>query len=115
MGRWPDPVRPPLPVGRVTGDDISEAWTLTTRYLDDPEDPAFDQAMFGFVGAVRAALAECEEALDLARISDELAAEDEEDEPTYRKMQRAGEVYVAQKVSRAVIDALRHWVPEQRA
>lgn len=114
MGRWPDPVREPLPVGLVSTADIDEALRLTIKYLDDPEDPAFDQAMFGFVGAVRAALIECEDALDMARISDEIAAQNGEVEPTYRQMQRAGEVYVAQKVARRVIDALRHWVPEQR-
>jgi hypothetical protein len=116
MSRWPEPVRQPLPVGILTEKDIDEIFPLTTRYLDDPQDPDFNQAMQGFVGAVRAALIECEDALSLARIGWKLAdQEDGGQEPDYRKWQRIGEEIVARKVARRVIDALREWVPEQRS
>lgn len=114
MARWPEPVRPPLPVGQVTEDNIDEALRLTIRYLDDPESPAFDPAMFGFVCAARAALIQAGEILSLARIRTEMARE-EGDEPERHMFMRIGEVYAAQKVAREVINALRQWVPEQRS
>jgi hypothetical protein len=50
----------------------------------------------------------------MARIGEDLTAEDDQEEPTYRRIQRVGEVYVARKVARRVINELRQWVPEQR-
>jgi len=114
MSRWPEPVREPLPVGLLSEADIEEAFALTVRFLDDPEDPAFDPVVFGAIGACRAALIESLDALVMARIGRELAAEDDEPEPEYRKWERIGQEYVARKVARRVIDDLRQWLPETR-
>lgn len=110
-GRWPDPVRDPLPVGLITEADIDEALQLTARFLDDPEDPAFDLAMFGAMCAVRVALIECAEALSFVRIDRELHGR----EVDHREWERIGREYVARKVARRAIDALRRWLPEQRS
>lgn len=112
-GRWPEPVREPLPVGLVTEQDIDEALRLTTRYLHDPEDPAFDQAVFGFVTAARAALIDCSEVLSLAEIGRQLDAESGEPTSDFRRWECIGQEYVARKVARRVIDQLRQWVPER--
>lgn len=112
-GRWPDPVREPLPVGLVSEKDIDEALRLTVRFLCEPEDPAFDQATFGFVTAARAALIECSEILGLAEAGRQVDAEAGETPPDYRRWQDIGQEYVARKVARRVIDQLRQWVPER--
>jgi hypothetical protein len=107
MGRWPDPVRDPLPVGRISEADIGEALALTVRFLLDPEDPAFDIVAFAALGAARAALIECLDVLELARIDRELHGRGDR-----REWERIGEEMVARKVARRVIDDLRRWLPE---
>lgn len=114
MGRWPEPVREPLPVRPLTEADIEEALALTVRYLDDPEDPAFDQATFGFVCATRAALVECAEVFSLAQIGRRLDQEGGEEDSALTEVGRLGREYVAQKVARRLIQELRRWVPLQR-
>jgi hypothetical protein len=113
MSRWPRPVREPLPVGLLSEADIEEAVELTTRFLRDPEDPKFDPMVFGLLCAARSALFESLDALVMARIGREMAEEDDEPEPDYRKWERIGQEYVARKVARRVIDELRQWLPER--
>lgn len=111
-GRWPEPVRDPLPVGLLSEDDIGEAYRLTIRFLRDLEDPEFDPMVFGLLVAVRAALGECLDALQDARIGREMAAEDGELEPEYRRWAAIGRVETARRVARKVINELRQWLPE---
>jgi hypothetical protein len=108
-------VREPLPVGLLTEADIYEALRLTVRYLDDPEDPAFTPELFGAITAARAALAECADVLGMAEAGRQIAEEDGEPDLDYRRWMTTGEVYVARKVARRVIDQLRQWLPEHRS
>jgi hypothetical protein len=109
MSRWPEPVREPLPVGLIGEADIEEAFNLTTRFLTEPEDPAFDPMVFGLICAARAGLFECLDALAMARIDRELHGEG--DNP--RTWSHLGQEYVARKVARRIIDDLRKWLPER--
>jgi hypothetical protein len=106
-GRWPEPVREPLPIGLLSEQDIDDALRLTVHHMLEPEDPGFDPATFGAICAARAALIECEEVLRLARIDRELHGED----GRFRSWERHGQEYVARKVARQVIDELRKWLP----
>lgn len=106
--RWPEPVRPPLPVGLITEADIDEAMRLCVRFLDDPEDPAWTPELFGAICGCRAALAECADALRIASIS---RRPNVSDRYTWEQL---GREYVARKVARRVIDDLRQWLPENR-
>jgi hypothetical protein len=107
VSRWPDLVREPLPVGLITSQDIQDAINLAGCHLLDPEDPAFDPTTFGALCAARAALIECADVLDLARIDRELHGSD-----VIHTAERFGREYVAQKVARRVINELRQWLPE---
>jgi len=107
VSRWPEPVREPLPVGLVTSADIHDALNLAGRHLTEPEDPDFDATTFGALCAARAALIECADALDMARIGRELHGTDDD----RREAERIGQEYVARKVARRVIDDLRRWLP----
>jgi hypothetical protein len=107
MSRWPEPVREPLPVGILTEQDIDDALRLTVQYMTEPEDPSHDWTTFAALGASRAALIECAEALSMARIDRELHGRDVD----HREWERIGQEYVARKVARRVIDDLRRWLP----
>jgi hypothetical protein len=107
MSRWPEPVRDPLPVGILTEQDIDDALRLTVQYMTEPEDPAHDWATFAALGASRAALIECADALRIARIDREMHGRDLDG----REWERIGEEIVARKVARRVIDDLRRWLP----
>lgn len=111
--RWPEQAQEPLPVRTLTQADITEALNLTTRYLREPEDPAFDQVTAGFITAARAALIECSEILGLAEAGHQIATERGHPLADSRRWMDVGEVYVARKVARRVIDQLRQWVPER--
>jgi hypothetical protein len=108
-GRWPDPVRDPLPVGLLTEADISEALRLTVQHMREPEDPEFDPVVFGLLGAARATLIECVEVLRME--AQALAGRP----PFFGKDFIAGrlsEAITARRVARKVIDELRRWLPE---
>lgn len=111
-GRWPDPVRDPLPVGRLSEADIEQALALTVRFLRDPEDPAFDPIVFGLLCAARAGLGACLDALGMARVGRELDAPDDPAEHVAHEWERIGQEYVARTVARRIINDLRQWLPE---
>jgi hypothetical protein len=107
-GRWPDPVRGPLPVGLLTEQDIDDAWLLTIQHSREPEDPEFDPMVHGLLCAARAALFECMEALQME--AQALSGEIEFSEAFVAS--RVSEAVTARRVARKVINELRRWLPE---
>lgn len=107
-GRWPDPVREPLPVGLLTEQDIQDALLLCVQHSCEPEDPEFDVVTFGALGAAQSALIECAEALRME--AQALSGRAEFSERFIDS--RVSEAVTARKVARRVIDELRKWLPE---